>query len=1178
MPRHAINAVLLLLLFTHSVAAQEQPIWSIGSFDGISAEFDQNLATVGRTFVVNKSQPAQWAGSQQAVIPQKASEATSAKIVFELADAPRGIYKLKLGLIYKTARAPVVQVVVNNHKGWFHQRLESNYREGNDEGVILPQYAIGTLTAEIPAEFLRRGENEIALTALTDPLSTALPGGEVTDNAVLTYDALALTADSGAKTTDGVLNAEATPTVFYRREGGQLAEVVSVLVRWNNLGAQSATNQNSVTLTLPDFSRTLTLADDRDFGEQRVEFSVPEFAAGTKATIKVLINNASKTFTQNLTPRRKWTIQMVPHEHLDIGYSDFQTKLAETHSRIIDDAMTLGAEHPEFSFSLDGYWQAKQFLDGRTEAEKQKFYRAVKSKNVIVPAQHSVMLTGFPTAEALLRSFYPSHKLNRAAGGAWNYANATDVPSYSWSYASILAASGIKYFAAAANADRGPVLMLGDLHRKSPFWWEGPDGARVLMWYARHYHQVGSEFGLPTQIATGYEGLASYLAVYERPDYKSNHVLLYGSQWENTSLYPQQAALAKAWNRLYAYPQLRFSGFADAMENIAADSKDTLPVIRGDGGPYWEDGIASDAYYAALERETERRAASAEKLGTIASLVDTRFQPSREALDTMWENIALMNEHTWGWGRSVTEPHSEDSTRELAYKRHYGKTAHERMEYLLDRSMTAIAGQIETPSRALVIFNTLNWARSGWVEFDLQQTRDLVNLETGETVKFEVLQDFPAYQRIRFMAKDVPAVGYRTYAMRDKTASTGVKLTGVNELNNPVGAQSGSTQSANTDSQSQSGTLENSFYRITLDSQSGAVRSIYDKQLARELVDSSSPYRLNQYVYVTGGDDFPNQLLTYRKAAPHAKLTTHAATEGKLISVTKTSDGIVARLESRGVSTPLISTEIILFDREKKIAFNNRINKDIVYKKEAAYFAFPLAMRDPQFSYEVQNGIVDPAKNMVPGANLEWFSSHNWAAVSDETAAVSVINLDSFLWTFGDIVRGTYPTQFGKRGGTIFSYAINNYWNTNYVAAQGGEFTFRYVLTSSTNVNSAAVSRMGWEETTPLERILIKSQDQTFPSKKSLPAAKMSFLQVDNPNVVLSAWKKSEDGEGTVLRFIEQAGAGGKVAVTSTLLKSTSARSCNAMEECSQQLRGRTGGFDFTVTPRQIFTTKIVTQ
>ena len=77
-------------------------------------------------------------------------------------------------------------------------------------------------------------------------------------------------------------------------------------------------------------------------------------------------------------------------------------------------------------------------------------------------------------------------------------------------------------------AVKGPTLMLGDLHRRSPFWWEGPDGSRVLLWYARHYHQIGSQFGLPPKLANGYEGLQTFLNVYERPDYAPDAVLMHG--------------------------------------------------------------------------------------------------------------------------------------------------------------------------------------------------------------------------------------------------------------------------------------------------------------------------------------------------------------------------------------------------------------------------------------------------------------------------------------------------------------------------------------------------------------------------------------------------------------------------------------------------------------------------
>ena len=41
--------------------------------------------------------------------------------------------------------------------------------------------------------------------------------------------------------------------------------------------------------------------------------------------------------------------------------------------------------------------------------------------------------------------------------------------------------------------------------------------------------------------------------------------------------------------------------------------------------------------------------------------------------------------------------------------------------------------------------------------------------------------------------------------------------------------------------------------------------------------------------------------------------------------------------------------------------------------------------------------------------------------------------------------------QFGQRPGTIFSYVMNNYWDTNYRGGQGGHFRFRYVITSDSS-------------------------------------------------------------------------------------------------------------------------------
>jgi alpha-mannosidase len=99
-------------------------------------------------------------------------------------------------------------------------------------------------------------------------------------------------------------------------------------------------------------------------------------------------------------------------------------------------------------------------------------------------------------------------------------------------------------------------------------------------------------------------------------------------------------------------------------------------------------------------------------------------------------------------------------------------------------------------------------------------------------------------------------------------------------------------------------------------------------------------------------------------------------------------------------------------------------------------------MDHPEFQYEIQNGTIDPAKDMYPGAGHEWFSVQHWVAAQQDGLSVAVFPLDASLFTLGDINRGSWPTGFGSRSGTIFSYVMNNYWDTNYRAAQGGNSVF----------------------------------------------------------------------------------------------------------------------------------------
>src|SRR6185503_6000192 len=96
--------------------------------------------------------------------------------------------------------------------------------------------------------------------------------------------------------------------------------------------------------------------------------------------------------------------------HLDVGYTDYAAKVSEIQSRILDRAMNLAADHPDFRFTPDGFWPVEEFMRGRTTTQQQRLVEAVRRGTVSLPVVHSSPFTGFASLENLIRLLYPSKR------------------------------------------------------------------------------------------------------------------------------------------------------------------------------------------------------------------------------------------------------------------------------------------------------------------------------------------------------------------------------------------------------------------------------------------------------------------------------------------------------------------------------------------------------------------------------------------------------------------------------------------------------------------------------------------------------------------------------------------------------------------------------------------------
>ena len=676
----------MMICFCQCAVAASKVVWQIGKFDQSPSEFNtgkQGPPLFGSRYpagkllyIVGKSTPAvDWPAYQEgAALGRAGNHPYPYSIQFELPEVLPGVYTLKVGLLYESSRVARLQVEINGHPGLFYQHLKVTYTGLSPE----------TISVDFPAHFLRKGTNKLVLTAVEPPAT-----GDNLVHSFITYNALELDQNSSKMYQPAAVTAEVVPTIFYVHHGDEVAELVDIYVRHN-----AAVRQGEVSLIVGTDRYSQELSP-REFGEQMAEFAISQFSSAVRGHVTVKINGRSQHFKVVLTPAKKWNLLIVPHVHLDVGYSDYQEKVAEIQSRLLDEAIELIHEHPDFRFSPDGYWSVRQFLAGRSEEQQKQLFQMVRDKKIFVPTVEGNLLTGFPALETLIRSLYPAYEFNRKYGGDPNYVDITDVPSYSWSYASVLAAAGLKYLVAGCDTYNGPILPESRLNEKSPFWWEGPDGGKILMWYATSYGQLAVLFGgggLLPQIALGHDSMPIFLQAYSHPEYKSDAVLVYGTQWENTDLFPQQASLAGEWNKFYAYPHLQYSGFADALGYIARQFGDAVPVVRGDGGPYWEDGIASTARSAAIEREEEHRALAAEKFSTLSSLVNPRLRPEAEALKRLWNNMVLYDEHTWGAAGSISDPKSQETVEQWAIKEDFATQAKKDVDYVLRRGLAALAG------------------------------------------------------------------------------------------------------------------------------------------------------------------------------------------------------------------------------------------------------------------------------------------------------------------------------------------------------------------------------------------------------------------------------------------------------------------------------------------------------
>lgn len=1100
------------------------PVWEIGKFDRNYREFalSGDHAAYAKAFpkdiafVVGRSDPARdWSWIHPGPTDEWAGRREHPFVItFDLPEAPAGLYELRIGILdTQPVRTPQLRVDVNGTAGLFRLRRGRGDAALVDPARGQPQ----TLAVPVHGSLLRTGANTITLTAV--------------DGSWLLYDALSLHPLAGAGATS--LDVEVRPTVFFVKRDGQLRQVVRLRVVGLppkspvRLSIAAGEHASEVTLTGPAIGQL-----DQDIHVTPVE-------RPTELKLTFAGSGVNHTAAFELRPQKRWQIFAAPSTHTDIGYTHVQSEVIAVHNRNTDMAITLCEEFPGYKWNLESSWAAQMFRRDRFDESWRRLLDLARQERIGIEAGYLNMLTGLCSAEELIRNMYYSARLHREHGIPFDSLTITDAPSHVWSMPSILAAAGIRYLSIGSNQTRGPILR-HNLHHKSPCWWEGPDGRKVLTNFTDGYAQ-SARVGLGEPVHVMRDTLERFLTWWnEREDYPFDAVLLHGAYGDNQFIGRQIAESQAAFAREYEYPKVHLGRLADYFRYVEKNFADKIPTVRGCGGSWWEDGAGSTARHTAYCRLSHNRVVAAEMLWATAAMADPSAPFPQETFDRIWDNILLYDEHTWGAHNSISEPWKDFVQEQWAVKAAYATTALEESERLAARGLYQLGRRIGAPAGSILVFNPVNRVRSDVVR--LHVPRNHVVFDSNGPVPTQKLGEYGAYDEVVFLAREVPPLGYRR--LRCAPSPEG-------ELK-PAAETPGNI-------------LENRFYRITFDEKTGAIASIVDKETGKELVDPSSPHQLNQVIYAAGGEE--TRIFNWDAALPEPKLELEKIANARVLVAEPGAVWRTARATGRGRMIEEINNQVILYDHVKRIDFVNRIHKKHTTKKEALYIAFPFAAgRQPAFRFEIGGASVRPNEDHLPGGCVDWFSIQNWLTVVGEGIGIAWTPIDTPLVTLCDLTPGKWLDRLPITNGTVFAYAMNNYWFTNYKACQDGWFEFRYSLTSSTDMPEASASRFGWDVACPMLGIRF---DHGEGSHAPASEQAVSFCTVSDPGVQVSTIKRADDGRGIIVRLLEVAGQPERIARLKLgwpgHFEPTKACLCDAVERDAERLAVSQGATDVRI-------------
>ena len=799
-------------------------------------------------------------------------------------------------------------------------------------------------------------------------------------------------------------------------------------------------------------------------------FDLAAMATGSQEQVEAALQK-SKILAAGLRDYvKQFKAYLIGNAHIDIAWL---WRMAETElvaRNTFDTVINNMEEYPEFCYAqsqaLTYEWMERKY--------PQIFQRIVEKirqgRWEVVGGMWVEPDCNLPAGESFVRQIlfgknYFKNKFGLDVRIAWN----PDSFGYNWNLPQILKKSGFDFFITQKIRWNDTTIFPHYI-----FWWQGADDTKLLTYFPPWSYTAELEL----------DDVVNEMGKYEATTGYRKSLILYGLGDHGGGPNREILDRVRDHNQLFIAPEFIHAPAGRFLGNIVKDLGQNIPV--------WNDELYLEYHRGTYttqsevkrgNRQCEALLAAAEKTSTIAGLLG--YEYPAEELNGWWKVILTNQFHDILPGSSITPVYRD------ALEAYSG--ARLGLKQIIRRGLSAIAEQIDSAATAgipLLVFNPLSWPRSDLVRMPLPDEAAggsrLVD-SRGEEVALEILRPPEADRtELIFVAERIPALGYRVYWLQPgKQSEKPSVLAGDGRM------------------------LENEFYRLTVNPDSGNITGLFDKKNSKEFIPAGQQANVLQI-----HEDRPERWDAWDigttgrfwelDKADRVELAVLSPVRA-VLRIKKSFLGLAKERYSPTETFPssFFDQTITLYRHLDRIDIRTEADwwEDHMLLKAK----FPVTLQSNQAAYEIPFAAI----YRTTGFTTLWEKARyevpalRWADLSDQRHGLSILNDGKYGYDIhGNVMRisllraPTWPDPTADRGKHQFTYSL--------YAHQGGW------------PQEETVHR-GQELNNPLLPVILDRHPGRLPPE-------FSFFQVESDGVILDSLKMAEDGSGWILRLYESKG------------------------------------------------------